>query len=399
MNGVIQLEEISMTMQTSRWVCLASALMFVLTASARAQTSETVLHNFYWTQGNTIFPDELFLGPDAIYGTTYQGGSDSVGGCGGGCGSAYKLGFDGQFAQLHAFSISDGMNPYGVVLGPSGNRYGTASRGGAYGGGVIYLLAPSGTETIVHDFGAVGDGRNPTAPLLRSPAGDLYGTTELGGCCEDGGVIFRLTHTGVYTVLYHFTRGLDGGQPTAGVIADPDGNLYGTAWNDGLYRYGVIYELSAAGYQVLYSFTGGADGGEPVFGVTRDGAGNLYGTNDGNGATNQGVVYKLDPAGDFTVLHTFTGPDGAQPASGVILDAAGNLYGTTYQGGPGGGGVVYQIDAAGTFQVLFAFTTAAGGLSPGPIVLNPAGDLIGTTQLGGQYRKGTVYVLKNIGAR
>ena len=125
----------------------------------------------------------------------------------------------------------------------------------------------------------------------------------------------------------------------AGVIRDSAGNLYGTTELGGAANTGVAYKLDTTGHEtVLYSFTGGADGAYPV-GVIRDSAGNLYGTTDSGGAANSGVVYKLDTAGHETVLYSFTGgADGAQPFAGVIRDSAGNLYGTTHAGGTANAG-------------------------------------------------------------
>jgi uncharacterized repeat protein (TIGR03803 family) len=140
----------------------------------------------------------------------------------------------------------------------------------------------------------------------------------------------------------------------AGVIGDGAGNLYGTTSAGGTLGAGVVYKLDAAGHEtVLYSFTNGADGGVPTAGVIRDSAGNLYGTAAGGGITTGvcapylgcGVVFRLDAAGHYTVLHSFTGgADGGGPyKAGVIRDFAGNLYGTTGFGGTANGGVVYKI--------------------------------------------------------
>jgi len=53
-------------------------------------------------------------------------------------------------------------------------------------------------------------------------------------------------------------------------------------------------------------------GAHPSAGIVRDSAGNLYGTASGGGPWGAGVVYKLDTAGHETVLHSFSGnPDGA----------------------------------------------------------------------------------------
>jgi uncharacterized repeat protein (TIGR03803 family) len=82
------------------------------------------------------------------------------------------------------------------------------------------------------------------------------------------------------------------------VIRDENGNLFGTAEYGGdtgcIFGCGVVYELNPLGQErVLYSFTGGPDGGSPLAGVTRDAEGNLYGTAMEDGAGGGGAVYKL----------------------------------------------------------------------------------------------------------
>src|SRR5881628_2935758 len=82
---------------------------------------------------------------------------------------------------------------------------------------------------------------------------------------------------------------------------DSAGNIYGTTVLGGTFGGGTVFRLSPTtnGWEhtVLYSFTGGADGGEPYKGVTVDGAGNLYGTavtgGSGNCEGGCGVAYKL----------------------------------------------------------------------------------------------------------
>jgi uncharacterized repeat protein (TIGR03803 family) len=80
------------------------------------------------------------------------------------------------------------------------------------------------------------------------------------------------------------------------VIRDSAGNLYGTTPEGGTANAGVVYEVVSSGQEtVLYSFTGGADGRSPSAGVIRDSAGNLYGTASLGGKWYGGVVFKLTP--------------------------------------------------------------------------------------------------------
>jgi uncharacterized repeat protein (TIGR03803 family) len=179
------------------------------------------------------------------------------------------------------------------------------------------------------------------AGVIPDPEGNLYGTTINGGTsAQHGGTgvgrgVQAGHQAGQETVLYNFTGGADGAQPRGGVTRDSAGNLYGTTYSGGAAGQGVVFKLDTAGHEtVLYSFAPTADGGSPEAGVIRDSAGNLYGTTYYGGALSHGAVYKLDTAGQETVLYSFTGgADGGYPVAGVILDSAGNLYGTTGAGG------------------------------------------------------------------
>ena len=104
-----------------------------------------------------------------------------------------------------------------------------------------------------------------------------------------------------------------------------------------------MFKVDTTGNEtVLHSFMGPPDGAGPSAGLIMDKAGNLYGTTTGGGAGNCvllgvsgcGAVFKLDTTGNEIVLYSFMGPpDGAIPLAGLIMDKAGNLYGTTYGGG------------------------------------------------------------------
>jgi uncharacterized repeat protein (TIGR03803 family) len=155
--------------------------------------------------------------------------------------------------------------------------------------------------------------------------------------------MFKLASTGEETVLHSFKGGTaDGKVPFAGVIRDSVGNLYGTAQLGGPSDNGVVFKLDSVGKETVLHFFAGApyDGSSPSAGLIRDSAGNLYGATyeGGDGPCNSdfgcGVVFKIDPTGKETVLYNFAGP----PADGengndLIRDSAGNLYGTTIIGG------------------------------------------------------------------
>lgn len=201
----------------------------------------------------------------------------------------------------------------GLVQDNAGNLYGSA-RQGAYGAGFVFKLNPAGQMTVLYNFTGGADGGWPQAPLLRDAGGNLYGAAAGGGdlsLCKNGcGVVFKLDPTGNESVLYAFKGSPDGFEPNGGLVRDKAGSFYGTTWLGGsteCTQYGdqgcgTIFELDTSGNEtVLYSFTGGNDGDNPSVGLTIDGSGNLYGTTPegGDSSCDQGygcgVVFKLEP--------------------------------------------------------------------------------------------------------
>ena len=255
---------------------------------------------------------------------------------------------------------------------------------------------PAGNEVILHNFASPAPkGAQPYSGVIRDGAGNLYGTTSAGGAAGEGEV-YRLSPGGLLTVIHSFTGGIDGAQPYSGVIADSQGNLFGTTYQGGLFGMGVVYKIDRTGKQtVLHSFTGGTDGGLPYAGVILDEVGNLYGTTYAGGIACEpvsttllcGVVYKMSPAGEESVLYSFSQYNGTgyQPMTGVIRDAAGNLYGTA-NGGAFLEGVVYKVDVNGVETVLRAFTQPqfgnSGEVPDSSLILDAAGNIYGTTVFG-----------------
>jgi len=311
-----------------------------------------------------------------------------------------------KYEALHQFAgaPSDGALPFsGVIRGSGGNLYGTTASGGASDAGTVYKLSATGQITLLYSFTGGVDGAGPRAVLVPDSDGNLYGTTVLGGGANYG-VVFKLSSAGTETVLHSFTGGTDGEYPQAGVVRDPQGNLYGTTSNGGSSGWGIVFKVDTAGTEtILHSFTGGADGGSPESGLIWDPQGNLYGTTAGGGASETGVVFKMDTNGVETVLYTFLEPPNAvTPWAGLARDSQGNLYGTTAGGGTLNGGTVFKLDTAGIETVLCSFTGHNGDLPYAAPILDSAGNLYGTTYEGGVIsagqRRGVVYELTAAGA-
>jgi uncharacterized repeat protein (TIGR03803 family) len=313
---------------------------------------ETVLHSFTGTRGDGAFPMSPLVRDAAgnLYGTTEYGGIYGGACLVQGCGIVFKVTPTGKETVLHQFTdtAGDGMNPWqGLVRDSAGNLYGTTYLGGAYGRGTVFKLDAAGTETVLYNFGV----NNPDAldpyvgSLLRDSAGNLYGTTSTDSY-QSAGAVFRLDQSGTETVLHFFSFGTaDGNTPYGTLARDTAGNLYGVTNLGGTFGYGTVFKVDATDTEtLLYSFSGtGGDGAYPGGGLVRDRAGNLYSTTTTGGSSFFGIVFKLDTAGKETILHSFSGDDGKFPDLGLVRDAKGNLYGTTQNGGKYGGGVVFKV--------------------------------------------------------
>jgi uncharacterized repeat protein (TIGR03803 family) len=358
---------------------------------ALAQT-ETVLHSFNGKDGSYPFSRLTIDGQGNLYGTT--GGNPVPPAT---LASVFKLTPTGKLGPLHrqpATGICD-LCIDNLLRDEQGNLYGSDAAGGMFGNGAVFKLTPSGTFSLLYSFTGGADGKYPNDGLVADEQGDLYGTTGLGGA-NGQGVVFKITPAGTEEVLYSFTGGSDGGQPWGRLLRDAQGNLYGTTYADGGLQlsFGVVFKLTPAGTEtVLHSFTGHSDGGHPNGDLTADSQGNLYGTTPAINKGPHGTVFKVTPQGSLTVLHTFSGPDGFDPRSGLLMDASGNLFGTTFSGGTSGDGVVYELTPHGVESVLHSFSGSDGSFPVGGLVFDQNGNLYGTTAYGGTFNDGVVFKL------
>jgi uncharacterized repeat protein (TIGR03803 family) len=381
-----------MSRSPRKYLLAGVAALATLAPLGAADAGVTILHAF--AGGTDGAEPRAGLVEDKagnFYGTTQLGGGN---GCAGdGCGMVFRLAPDGTETVLYRFAENgDGLYPSGVIKDNAGNLYGT-TEGGA---GTVFKLSPDGTETVLYSFQGQRDGMWPAGGVIKDSAGNLYGTTEAGGVtgCYNGqgcGTVFKLAPDGTETVLYAFAGGSDGEYPHAGVVMDKAGNLYGMTPEGGANNDGIIFKVDPHGKEtILHTFTGGSDGSYPYAGLIKDEADNLYGTTETGGAgCGCGTIFKLAPDGTETVLYSFkAGSDGAYPQAGVIRDRAGNLYGTTEVGGSTGCtegcGTVFKLAPDGTETVLYVFhDRKRGGFPQASLMEDKTGHLYGTTMQGG----------------
>jgi uncharacterized repeat protein (TIGR03803 family) len=360
-----------------------------------------------------------------LYGTTKTGGTYNQG-------TIFKLtaGSNG-FTQtvLYNFTGSqDGAQPAAeMIFDSTGNLYGTTTAGGSGscngGCGVVFELMPSSgswSESVLYSFTGSADGAQPSAALIFDSAGNLYGTTVLGGnlgsnCSTGCGVVFKLTkESGGFTesAVYTFAGGNDGAYPYASVVFDASGSLYGTTSGGGSYSKGTAFKLAPNGSTwtetVLHTFTGANDGASPYASLVLDSTGTVYGTAAQGGASGYGVIFKILPDGrggwKEGLLHTFGNKPAATPMAGLLFDSTGNLYGTTQMGGTftacgGACGTLFQLaptpNKSSSFKTLHQFGRTGDGYRPvGRLIEDSAGNLYGATQMGGPQNSGTVFQLK-----
>ena len=262
-----------------------------------------------------------------------------------------------------------------MIIDAAGNLYGTTSVGGASNAGTVFKVTGKGQETVLYSFTGGTDGANPVAALVMDAAGRLYGTTSAGGS-KGNGTVFRLARgkTGwKEEVLYRFGSGTDGTIPVAGVTLDATGNLYGTASAGGTHGYGTVFQLkpSKSGWKenILHDFEGGDDGTVPYAGLIIDQSGNFYGAATGGGTGGGGTVFKLTPSSGrwkFTVLYSLTGWTISGTFRNLLLDTSGALYGTTHCDGANAAGTVYKLTpsrkGSWTYTSLYVFTGGTDGL-------------------------------------
>ena len=294
--------------------------VFELMPKTAGRWTEKVLHSFNTgpDSGYDLYSGVISDSSGNLYGAASRGGTL-------GYGAIYELtrtdAGTWPAKALHSFGGgTDGRYPFSaMIFDAAGNLYGTTYQGGTgacldnsgilVGCGAVFELTPEAgggwSGKLLHSFNNDGtEGINPYGGLTFDARGNLYGTTYFGGP-DNLGTVFELMPqpSGLWTgkTLYSFNdNGMDGANPTANLIFDGIGNLYGTTDLGGPYGYGTVFELSplaGGGWTELqlHSFGNGTDGSQPLGGMVFDAAGNLYGATDTGGAYGYGTVYEITP--------------------------------------------------------------------------------------------------------
>jgi uncharacterized repeat protein (TIGR03803 family) len=265
--------------------------------------TKTILHSFGALSDDGRYPDAGLVADSAgnLYGTTSTGGANGFQG-----GTVFKISPDGTETVLRSFcsaaNCADGHDPEArLLLDNAGDLYGTTVSGGQFNEGTVFRISAQGAFSVVYSFGAYsGDAAGPQAGLVADASGNLYGTTRGGG--EGGaGTVFEIAPSGSESLLhqFHFLSN-DGAEPEAEVLLDGKQNVFGTTLQDGTARDGTAFRIRANGnFKILRQF-----GRSDRNGIGPDSAllsmnGLLYGVTQfgGRGCRNTGcgLVYQLTP--------------------------------------------------------------------------------------------------------
>jgi uncharacterized repeat protein (TIGR03803 family) len=339
-----------------------------------------------------------------LFGTTDEGGSSNVG-------TVFELVNNNGIYTLSTlvnFNGNNGSYPQASLIADGNGDLFSTTEGGSTDGTVFELVNNSGTYTLntLLNFGGA-NGANPKAGLIADANGNLFGTTFEGGISNNGTVFELVNNNGAYTLntLVKFS-GNNGSYPVAGLITDTNGDLFGTTLQGGSYGAygGTAFELvnnnGTYTLNTLFNFSGN-NGSLPYAGLIADAHGDLFGTTGGE--FDVGSVFELvNNNGTYTLntLVNFNGNNGALPVGGLIADANGDLFGTTELGGSYNDGTVFELvnnNGTYTLNTLVNFN-GNNGLNPeASLIADANGDLFGTTVVGGSNNDGTVFEITNSG--
>jgi uncharacterized repeat protein (TIGR03803 family) len=329
-------------------------------------------------------------------------------------------------ATLVDFSEWSGATT-GLSVNASGNVFGALYAGGAYAAGSVFRISKTKSGAYVHTpvtLVSFNDTNGPYGPmgLMMDRSNALLSMAVVAPSGYNAIIKIPRTQGGgaaLPTTLVNFTAA-DGASQEGGLVADAQGDLFGTSEEGGAYGYGSVFELArakggfAGNLAILASFANFSAGVFPAPGLAIDADGDLFGLTYAGGAYGDGgfgTVFEIAKtedgyAGTPTTLASFDDANGETPVGGLIIDADGNLFGTTELGGPyaanGGYGTVFELAKtqsgyANTPTTLATFNGTNGASPLAGLIADGDGNLFGTTFRGGTYGGGTVFEVTGAG--
>ena len=386
---------LSPSIRSVRSYAVALLLCCVIAVPAATAQTFTKLADFDFTNGFEPVGPLVQAADGNLYGITLEGGST-------GQGTVYRLGLDGGLTTIHTFcagggTCPDGVTPRSLVLNTDGNLYGVTQGAGQSSDGTVFQMTLDGAVTVIHNF-TTTEGISPNG-IIRARDGNFYGTT-LDDSTKHAGTIFAFRSDGRFRVLHNFcqVQGCDdGASPMSSLVQGSDGNLYGETIQGINGDAGLIFKITRSGvYSVVHNFcslTNCADGRlASTAALVRGRDGNLYGSTSlgGSGSCTSGcgTFFKITNGGALTTLHDFQAGELTPPGS-LVLARDGNFYG--FSTDSQNRNVIVRITPQGVLTALYTMSQADGQQANSLMQANN-GDFYGTALVGGgAFFGGTVF--------
>lgn len=332
----------------------------------------------------------------ALYGTTEFGGAQDFGTC-----FRVTTASPTAFTLLRSFDDPSGAQPVGrLEMEASGSLYGVTAAGGASGLGTVFRVTTAGAHSVLaHLSGTSGNapGASPRGGLTMGGDGAVYGTTTAGGPGH-GGVVFRVTSAGGYSVVAPFSPAL-GWRPSGAPVVEASGSLLFPMAAGGSGGVGTLVRVVPGGLASVAATLNETTGGEPSGGLVAAEA-SWLGVTTAQGASGRGTSFRFSPAAGPSLFSAFTTTTGSLAEGPLLAGLSNDYFGVAREGGLSGHGTVYRLTSGGTRSRIVSFTGLAGaarGRRPrAPLALSGV-NFYGLTEQGGTSNAGTLFRLSPAG--
>jgi len=321
-------------------------------------TDFKIVYSFDSLSGNLPTGSLLKASNGKLYGMTSSGGADFHG-------TLFCIDpVDYKFTKLMDFTAATGTHPYNsLIQGKDGKLYGMTEKGGdslyySEGNGVLFSFDPvTKVYKDLHIF-TNSDGKNPKGNLVQLSNGKFYGTCSKGGK-HGSGVIFSYDPaTSIYSVLYNFEDYSKGTGPCSTLTLANNNKLYGLTTNGGTNSRGIIfsYNIKDSAYKLEFNLFGHT-GGDPFGSFTKGPDGKLYAMTRLGGAAGYGSIFSFNPADStYTYLHHFDNKNGLFPYGSLIFGSNNLIYGMSNSGSDYYDGNIFSFNAKDSvFTKIFSF--------------------------------------------
>jgi len=311
-----------------------------------------------------------------FYGMTYRGGTNNLGTI-----INFNPANNSESVVWNFGGIGDGQEPWGSLIYVKSRHafYGFTETGGVYTYGTIIKFNPTNNqESVAWSFGYGTDGQSPYGNLAYDPVnGMLYGMTAFGGTAGAGTIIEFNPVNGQESVVWNFGSHFDGAIPKGSLVYDTaSGCFYGMTSIHGLWGYGAIIRFNPVTNQdsVVWSFGMNNDGEYPNGSLVYDTTTHLfYGMTNAGGGTGTGIIFSFNPVNNVeNLLWNFgSGSDGQIPNGDLVYNKNNGLfYGMTSTGGANNYGAICSFNPTNNAENV-AWSFMLGGMDG----ITPWGDL------------------------